>query len=77
MNDPQILLDAALRENFISFLRKAFETASGGDTLAPNWHHEAIAWQLERVRAVGNTRLIVTMPPFAVEGAMTAKAYGS
>jgi predicted phage terminase large subunit-like protein len=63
MNDPQILLDAALRENFISFLRKAFETASGGDTLAPNWHHEAIAWQLERVRAVGNTRLIVTMPP--------------
>ena len=63
MNDPHILLDAALRENFISFLRKAFETASGGGTLAPNWHHKAIAWQLERVQAGDNARLIVTMPP--------------
>lgn len=63
MDDPQNLLDAALRQDFLSFLHKAFETASGGDLFAPNWHLGAIAWQLERVRSGDSTRLIVTMPP--------------
>lgn len=52
-----------LRQDFLSFLQKAFETASGGDRFAPNWHIDAIAWQLERIREGDNTRLIVTMPP--------------
>ncbi len=61
--DPQKILDAVLHKDFLSFLQKAFETASGGDSFKPNWHIEAIRWQLERIRAGDNTRLIVTMPP--------------
>ncbi len=63
MNERQKIVDALLRSDFLSFLQKAFESASGGDSFAPNWHHEAIAWQLDRIRAADNTRLIVTMPP--------------
>jgi len=62
-DDPQKIVDAVLRSDFLSFLLKAFETASGGDSFASNWHHEAIAWQLGRIMAGDNTRLIVTMPP--------------
>lgn len=61
--DKRSLFDEALRRDFSFFLRKAFETVSGGDTFVPNWHIEAIAWELERIREGENTHLIVTMPP--------------
>lgn len=61
--EPQDQFDALLHEDFLSFLRMVFETVSGGDTFASNWHHEAIAWQLDRIVAGDSTRLIVTMPP--------------
>lgn len=61
--DLNEVFDAAVLEDFLTFLHMAFETASGGDSFTPNWHHEAIAWQLARINAGENTRLIVTMPP--------------
>ncbi|MEM7670429.1 MAG: phage terminase large subunit [Pseudomonadota bacterium] len=61
--DMTTALDAILRSDFTAFLQKAFGTASGGGRLAPNWHHEAIAWELDRIRSGASTRLIVTMPP--------------
>ncbi|MEM7472585.1 MAG: phage terminase large subunit [Pseudomonadota bacterium] len=63
MSDKQDLLDALLRKDFASFLAKTFMEVSGGDQFLPNWHIEAIAWELERISRGDNTRLIVTMPP--------------
>lgn len=59
----QISFDAILRTDFPSFLAKCFETVSGGAMLSPNWHHQAIAWELARIEQGEETRLIVTMPP--------------
>lgn len=56
-------LDAVLRQDLSSFLAKAFTTINGGEGLLRNWHHDAIAWELDRIRRGENTRLIVTMPP--------------
>ena len=55
MNERQKIVDALLRSDFLLFLHKEFESASGGDSFAPNWHREAIVWQLDRIRA-GPTR---------------------
>lgn len=62
-NNRQKVLDALLRQHYPSFLQKAFSTASGGEILLKNWHHDAICFQLERIRQGDITRLIVTMPP--------------
>ncbi len=63
MRDRQAVLDALLRRHFPFFLRRAFETVAPGDPLDWNWHLDAISWQLERVRAGAEHRLIVTIPP--------------
>ncbi|MDA3887297.1 MAG: terminase, partial [Allgaiera sp.] len=61
--DSLNLFDTVLREDFFSFLSKAFGVVSAGDLFVPNWHLEAIAWRLEKVRNGEVTRLMVTMPP--------------
>ncbi len=63
MSDRQVFLDALLRRDFASFLAKAFAEISGGDAFLGNWHLDAIAWELDRIRRGDDTRLIVTMPP--------------
>jgi predicted phage terminase large subunit-like protein len=62
MSDEAVL-DAILRIDFMAFLEKAFPTASGGGRFHSNWHLEAIAHELERIRSGESTRFIVTMPP--------------
>ena len=57
------LLNRALQLDFLSFLAKAFAEVTGGETLAANWHHEAIAHALDQLDRGDATRLIVTMPP--------------
>lgn len=78
--DPR-LFDSLLRQDFSFFLRKAFGEIHGGLAYAHNWHIDAIAHQLERVRRGDNRRLIVTMPPrhlksFAVTTAWIAWMLG-
>lgn len=63
MIDRQAALGAILRKDFASFLAKTFPEVSGGDNFLPNWHIEAIAWELEQITRGESTRLIVTMPP--------------
>jgi hypothetical protein len=43
------LLEAILRTDLRSFVRKVFATVSPGEPYLHNWHIEAIAYQLERV----------------------------
>lgn len=63
MTDRLVFFNAVLREDFLSFLAQAFMDASGGDQFVPNWHHDAIGYQLGRIERGSTTRLIVTMPP--------------
>jgi hypothetical protein len=55
--------DALLRTNFDLFVRRCFMTLNPGSRFLPNWHLEAIAYQLERVKNGQITRLIINMPP--------------
>ena len=61
--DRQRMLDALLRQDFATFLHRAFLTVSGSDAFAAGWHLDAISWELDRIRRGDSNRLIVTMPP--------------
>jgi hypothetical protein len=43
------LLQAVLRDDLNSFIRKVFATVSPGTSYVHNWHIEAIVYQLMRV----------------------------
>jgi predicted phage terminase large subunit-like protein len=57
------VLDALLRQDLASFTAKCFGTVTGGQRFLPNWHVQAITYQLERVLAGETKRLLITMPP--------------
>jgi predicted phage terminase large subunit-like protein len=63
MMTPDIVSDAILRRDFQSFLRRSLMTLNPAAPFLPNWHIDAIAYQLERVRRGEITRLIINMPP--------------
>src|SRR4029078_9297787 len=62
-NSDSLTLDAILRIDFPSFVRRCFETLNPGKKFVPNWHIEAMAYQLERVINEETTRLIFNLPP--------------
>ena len=55
--------DAILRKNFEIFLRRMRYDLNPGSPYLPNWHIQAIAYQLERIRRGEITRFIINMPP--------------
>jgi hypothetical protein len=57
------VVEAILRLDLYSFAQAAFPLVSPGDVLLPNWHLEAMAYALDRVRRGETKRLIVTVPP--------------
>ena len=69
------LLDALLRNDFRAFLHKVFATLSPGQTFVPSWHLEAIAFQLERIRAGKLRRLIINMPPRSLKSISASVAF--
>ena len=68
-------VSACLRTDLCAFTSKVFGTLSPGQIFAPNWHLEAIAYQLERVRTGEITRLIVNMPPRSLKSIMASVAF--
>jgi|HubBroStandDraft_6_1064221.scaffolds.fasta_scaffold118897_2 predicted phage terminase large subunit-like protein len=60
---PDLALDAALRRDLASFVRKVFGTVSPGVPFLPNWHIEAMCHELARVVSGETKRLIITIPP--------------
>jgi predicted phage terminase large subunit-like protein len=55
--------DAILRENFAAFLEKVFEALHPNEEFVPNWHLEAIAWQLQQCLEGKIRRLVILLPP--------------
>jgi hypothetical protein len=71
------VLDALLRSEFYYFARKCLHTLASapGRPFIPNWHHQAIAYQLERIDGGEITRLIVNLPPRSAKSICVSVAY--
>ena len=61
--NKQDFVNALLRSDFKSFLYRCMQILNPGADFLPNWHIDAIACQLERVRSGEITRLIINLPP--------------
>ena len=72
--NDQAVLDAVLRSDFMSFIRKAFTTVSPGDAFSGNWHIEAMAHELTMLMQEENRRLIITIPPRHLKSICTSVA---
>jgi predicted phage terminase large subunit-like protein len=66
---------ALLRRDCSAFVRKVFATLESGQAFVPNWHLEAIAYQLERVRRGEIKRLIINLPPRSLKSVMASIAF--
>jgi len=71
----RLLIARACRDQFMPFLRLSFDTVAAGATFRPNWHIEAIAYQLERVARGEIRRLIITMPPRSLKSICASVAF--
>lgn len=69
------LVDAIVRNDFVSFVYRCFLHLNPGAQFLPNWHLQAIAYQLERVRRGEITRLIINMPPRYLKSVMVSVAF--
>jgi predicted phage terminase large subunit-like protein len=74
-SEDQMLLAAILREDFPSFVDRCVRTLNPGVPLLPNWHIDAMAYQLERVRKGEVTRLIINLPPRHLKSIMISVAF--
>jgi predicted phage terminase large subunit-like protein len=74
MNADPRLVEAILRDDLYSFIRATFPIVSPGEPFAPNWHIEAIAYQLTRLLAGEINRLIITVPPRSLKSICTSVA---
>jgi predicted phage terminase large subunit-like protein len=63
LEDPAAFLRASQRRSFLAFLDKAWPYISGGQLMERNWHVDAIACRLNRVRRGKSRRLLVNLPP--------------
>jgi predicted phage terminase large subunit-like protein len=62
-NPERKIYEWALHDDFVTFLRECLKTLNPATPFLPNWHIDAIAYQLDRVRRKEITRLIINMPP--------------
>lgn len=75
MIDPRLAaFDAMIRTHFMYFLVKACAEVSP-QPLEPNWHHEAIAYQLNRCAKGINKRLIINIQPRALKSLIVSVAW--
>ena len=73
--EEQVLLDAALRNNFLLFVERCFLTLNPGKTFLPNWHHKAIEYVLESIRHGTTTRSIINIQPRSLKSLIVSVAY--
>ena len=67
--------DLICRLDFASFVRRCFHTLSPSAEFLPNWHIDALAYDLEQVRLGGVTRLIVNLPPRSLKSVIASVAF--
>jgi hypothetical protein len=72
--DPRVI-GAILRRDFYSFVRACFPIISPNASFTPNWHIEAMAFALSRVRKGKIKRLIMTVRPRSLKSTCASVAY--
>lgn len=70
-------LDAILRTDFCAFAQKCFRHLNPDAHLERNWHHEAIAYLLERTFRGEVTRLIINAPPRSLKSLLVSVAFAA
>ena len=66
---------AIVRTDFCSFVQQCFVYLNPNAHLERNWHHEAIAYQLDRVSRGDVKRLIVNAPPRGLKSLIGSVAF--
>jgi hypothetical protein len=61
MTVEQDFHDLILRNNFGAFVRRCHMTLNPGSPYLPNWHIDAMGYQLNRIRRGEITRLIINI----------------
>jgi predicted phage terminase large subunit-like protein len=69
------IVEAACRDDFLSFFQLCFQLLEPGSTLDMNWHLEAIAYHLELVRRGVIKRLFIAAPPRTLKSLMASVAF--
>lgn len=75
MDNPNAFLDAAARADFGIFAERIFPLINGGDSMAYNWHIDAIAHDLDLVRLGKSLRLIINLPPRNLKSILVSVAW--
>ena len=70
-----MLLNAILRNDFESFVRRCMLTLNPGAPFLTNWHIDAIAYRLEQIRNGEVTRLIINLPPRYLKSILVSVAF--
>src|SRR5437660_12517326 len=68
-------VNAACRQDFVSFVRKVFHVLNPSARFDMNWHICAIAHALEQVRLGKIKRLIINVPPRSLKSIMSSVAF--
>ncbi len=68
-------MDALLRQDFFAFTEKCFTTLNPAVEFKQNWHHRAIAHQLQEVMEGRCKRLIINIPPRYLKSIMCSVAF--
>ena len=75
MTDMSLVLAAIYRWSLLFFAERAMTILEPGTALTTNWHHQAIAYQLERCYRGENRRLIINQPPKTLKTHLVSVAY--
>lgn len=68
-------INAVLHQDFLAFVHRCFQQLEPGQTFAPEWFLEAIAYELGRIYRGENRRLIINMPPRSLKSIMASVAF--
>src|SRR6266568_5482389 len=71
----QTVLLSVLRTDFCSFVWKCFNTIARDTPFVDNWHLQAIAYELTRVRDGEVNRLIINQPPRSLKSISVSVAF--
>jgi predicted phage terminase large subunit-like protein len=69
--------NAAQRKHLILFVQRCFMTLHPRGHFIPNWHIEAMIYQLERVRRGEINRLIINLPPRYLKSIVVSIAFAA
>lgn len=69
------VVNAILRTDLGVFSERCFNILNPGTTFIPNWHIDALTYELERVRRGENLRLIICMPPRSLKSLLCSVAF--